>query len=52
MRLVTLSVTMLVVDDTRPDKWVAETLSQAMDRNEGEVLLDVTITTDEPQRAE
>lgn len=49
MRVVTLSVTMLVVDDTRPDKWVSQTLGEAMDRNEGESLLDVTITSDEQQ---
>lgn len=49
MRVVTLSVTMLVVDDTRPEKWIAETLSQSMERDAGEQLIDVTITSDETQ---
>jgi len=52
MRVVTMSVTMLVEDDTRPEKWMADTLDQmCLDESAGEKLLDITTISDEPQVA-
>lgn len=45
MREVTLTVKLLVNDDTRPAKWVAEAIEQNLEA--GEKVVDVETTSDE-----
>lgn len=51
MRVVTMSVTLLVEDDTRPEKWLADTITENC-LEPGEKLLDLTTTSDEPVKTD
>jgi hypothetical protein len=48
MRAVIVAVTMIVNDDTRPEKWVADAI--AMSLEPGEELVGVSILSDEYQK--
>ena len=45
MRVVTLSITLLVSDDTRPEKWIGDFLADSLE--DGEELLDCVVVSDQ-----
>ena len=48
LRLVTVAVTVVVQEGTRPDKWIGETVSDGLETYAGEEFISATIISNEP----
>ena len=51
LRLVTVAVTVVVQEGTRPEKWIGEAVSDGLEMYTGEEFISATIISDEPVEA-